>query len=142
MHSSKLTSRHVRVMITHGASIISKQCGTHPDKNIEFFCPACNVPVCVHCKMIGHHSTGEASKHQLVGVNEAYHSVLESSAAADSVTHSRRMAIVSQIANIADRAKMIEANSSVLQIQLEEIYKRALLELKNHTLRKVSYGAK
>jgi hypothetical protein len=47
-----------------------------PEKFIEFFCSQCHIPVCVFCKMVGNHANGEASKHQLVSVSEAYQSVL------------------------------------------------------------------
>lgn len=51
---------------------IRSTCPHHPSLTVEFFCPICFVPVCVHCKMVGSHSTGEASQHKLVGIAEAY----------------------------------------------------------------------
>jgi hypothetical protein len=53
-------------------------CPTHK-KNVEFFCSYCHIPVCVYCKMVGHHSSGEAAKHKLVSVVEAYQTVLAES---------------------------------------------------------------
>lgn len=47
----------------------------HQDKMVEFFCSECHVPVCVYCKMVGHHSQGENAKHKLVSVTEAYEAV-------------------------------------------------------------------
>lgn len=44
---------------------------------IEFFCSQCHIPVCVNCKMVGNHANGEAAKHQLVSVAEAYHTVMQ-----------------------------------------------------------------
>jgi len=46
---------------------------------IEFFCSQCHIPVCVYCKMVGHHSSGEAAKHKLVSVAEAYQTVCQES---------------------------------------------------------------
>jgi hypothetical protein len=55
------------------------KCRYHNDKPIEFFCTSCHVPVCVYCKMVGNHSSGEAAKHPLISVSEAYKSVLDES---------------------------------------------------------------
>jgi hypothetical protein len=62
--ANKLVSRHIRVPITD--VIISCKssnklqqpqsfgnCPHHPHLGVEFFCPVCQIPVCVHCKMIG-----------------------------------------------------------------------------------------
>ena len=76
LHESKLASRHIRTPIGQGADIFG-QCKHHPDKHIEFFCAQCNMPVCVYCKMVGNHANGEAARHQLVSVSEAYHTVLQ-----------------------------------------------------------------
>jgi hypothetical protein len=43
---------------------------------IEFFCAQCHIPVCVYCKMVGNHANGEAAKHQLISVTEAYNTIL------------------------------------------------------------------
>jgi hypothetical protein len=75
LHSSKLSSRHVRTPIGKGHDVFG-YCRHHPEKLIEFFCSQCHIPVCVFCKMVGNHSNGETSKHQLISVNEAYQSVL------------------------------------------------------------------
>ena len=50
-------------------------CRVHSDKMVEFFCSECHVPVCVYCKMVGHHSSGENAKHKLISVTEAYEAV-------------------------------------------------------------------
>jgi hypothetical protein len=76
LHSAnKLASRHIRTPIGKGADVFG-HCRLHKDKLVEFFCSQCHVPVCVHCKMVGHHASGEAAKHKLVSVSEAYQAVL------------------------------------------------------------------
>ena len=75
IHQSKLASRHIRTSIGKGLDVFG-HC-RHHDKMIEFFCPQCNIPVCVYCKMVGNHANGEASRHQLVSVSEAYQTVIQ-----------------------------------------------------------------
>jgi len=76
LHSAnKLASRHVRTAIGKGTDVYGT-CRIHSEKVVEFFCSECHTPVCVYCKMVGHHSTGENAKHKLVPVAEAYETVL------------------------------------------------------------------
>lgn len=76
MHTGKLASRHNRMPLDKGPQSFST-CKTHVEKLVEFYCPTCNIPVCVNCKMIGHHSTGDSSRHKLVTVLEAFQSVVD-----------------------------------------------------------------
>lgn len=137
LHSSKLTCRHVRTPLEAGPQTFSA-CRHHSDKLVEFFCPTCSRPVCVHCKMVGHHSTGDAARHKLITVAEAFRGVSESAKAIDPLLESRKQRITNQIASVVERAKSIEANAAEIQQQLEEIYKRALSDLKNITKKKLN----
>ena len=50
-------------------------CPVHKSQQIEYYDPVLNVPVCVHCKMVGSHSSGAAANHRLISINEAYERV-------------------------------------------------------------------
>lgn len=130
MHSSKLAARHVRVALEGNGSQTFSSCRIHPDKIVEFFCPSCSRPVCVHCKMVGHHSTGDAARHKLVTIAEAFKSVAESANAIDPILESRKAAIRSQMQSVKERTKQVFSNSDTIQSQLDEIYARAKSDLK------------
>lgn len=130
MHSSKLSARHVRIALEGNGSQTFSSCRIHPDKIVEFFCPSCSRPVCVHCKMVGHHSTGDAARHKLITIAEAFKSVAESANAIDPILESRKAAIKSQQQSVEERAKQVISNASSIQTQLDEIYARAQSELK------------
>eukprot|EP00833_Pecoramyces_ruminatium_P010462 jgi/Orpsp1_1/1184494/evm.model.c7180000089744.1 len=132
LHKSKLASRHTRTPIGKGGDIYGF-CSQHKDKMIEFFCSQCHIPVCVYCKMVGHHSSGEAAKHKLVSVAEAYQTVCQESSIPDSIMESRRTEIINQIAVIKSRSKEVEKLNSQLETQIQEIAKKALNELKKIT---------
>lgn len=130
MHSSKLAARHVRVPLEASGAQTFSSCRIHPDKIVEFFCPSCSRPVCVHCKMVGHHSTGDAARHKLITIAEAFKSVAESANAIDPILESRKAAINAQQSSVEERAKQIIANATTIQTQLDEIYARAQTDLK------------
>ncbi|KAJ3136549.1 hypothetical protein HK101_003996, partial [Irineochytrium annulatum] len=127
LHTSKLASRHIRTPIGKGTDVFG-HCRHHPEKLIEFFCSQCHVPVCVFCKMVGNHANGEASRHQLVSVSEAYATVLQEAMAHDPILQSRRTEIVNQIAAVNHRAKAVEKMGSQIETQIKEMYERVLSE--------------
>nr|KAJ3419320.1 hypothetical protein HK105_007100 [Polyrhizophydium stewartii] len=129
LHQSKLASRHVRTPMGKGSDVFGN-CRHHPDKAIEFFCSLCHVPVCVFCKMVGNHANGEAARHQLVSVTEAYQSVLQEAQTPDPILQSRRTEISNQISAVNSRARAVEKMGSQIEQQIEEMYQRAMRELK------------
>ncbi|KAH6571454.1 hypothetical protein BASA60_007166 [Batrachochytrium salamandrivorans] len=129
LHQTKLASRHTRSAIGQGTDVFGN-CRHHPEKSIEFFCSLCHVPVCVFCKMVGNHANGEAARHQLVSVTEAYHSVLQEAQVADPILQSRRTEITNQISAVNSRARSVEKMGSQIEQQVEEMYQRAMRELK------------
>lgn len=66
---NKLAARHIRVPLQDAPAVAT--CGEH-GTNAEYFCNTCGAIVCVHCKMVGSHSSGEAAQHRLVPLAEAY----------------------------------------------------------------------
>lgn len=81
---------------------------------------------------------GEAAKHKLITVAEAYKGVSEAAKAADPLLAARKAAIKSQQAALAERAKQVEANSAEVQAQLEELFKKATADLRAITRRKLN----
>ncbi|KAH6563853.1 hypothetical protein BASA62_008269 [Batrachochytrium salamandrivorans] len=130
LHQTKLASRHTRSAIGQKGTDVFGNCRHHPEKSIEFFCSLCHVPVCVFCKMVGNHANGEAARHQLVSVTEAYHSVLQEAQVADPILQSRRTEITNQISAVNSRARSVEKMGSQIEQQVEEMYQRAMRELK------------
>lgn len=81
--------------------------------------------------MVGNHANGEASKHQLVNVVEAYQTVLHEAKQPDPILHSRKNDIVNQIAAINSRAKAVEKMGTQLEHNIEEMFKKAMKELRD-----------
>ena len=138
MHTSKLSQRHVRLPLEAGGPQTFSSCRQHPDKIVEFFCLTCSRPVCVTCKMIGHHAVGDAARHKLVTVGEAFKSVSEAASAADPILASRRNAIQGQLRAVEARAAEVEANAAEVQRSLEELLRKAQGDLKALTKKKLN----
>lgn len=52
VHSAnKLVSKHMRVPVYEQPQSYGT-CPVHPQLTVEFFCPICQGPVCVHCKVL------------------------------------------------------------------------------------------
>ncbi|KAI9216609.1 hypothetical protein BC828DRAFT_393205 [Blastocladiella britannica] len=129
LHSAnKLASRHTRTPIGKGVDVFGN-CRLHPEKQVEFFCSQCHVPVCVYCKMVGHHAAGEAAKHKLVSVSEAYTTVMAEAQLPDTILTSRKTAITNQLSLLSARAKALETHTQAIQNQIDDTYHRACAEL-------------
>jgi hypothetical protein len=77
LHSSKIAAKHERSPIGRGTGCDAfGNCRHHVDEGVKYYCNQCHVPVCIVCKMVGNHSSGEANKHQLISVSDAYQAVL------------------------------------------------------------------
>ena len=129
LHTGKVGSRHVRTNMDKSTRM-SSACKQHPEKLIEFYCPTCNIPVCVHCKMTGHHSSGESSRHKLVGIIEAYQSIFEASRSCDPLFEARKHEINEHIQLIQEKAKSIERNQNFIEAELEDRFKKAISEIR------------
>lgn len=137
LHCGKVGARHERRNLDrNNGNRLGSACRQHPDKLIEFYCPTCNIPVCVHCKMTGHHSGGESSKHRLVGIMEAYHSIVEAARLPDAVFEARRSEIQEQLQQVVDSARSIEKNRRSLIAELEARHRQAILDLQQAAERK------
>lgn len=134
IHSGKITSRHFRSDLTDFQ--LFSHCSIHPEKSVEFFCPTCCLPVCVHCKMIGHHSSGDTTKHSLITVSDAFKHV--SQYLKEEEENPRMETIKKQASSIMERAMCIEENTNRVQKEADEIYKRICFDIKTQKERKTN----
>lgn len=135
---SKLAAKHTRIPLTEAGPQAFSPCRLHPDRLVEYFCPTCSRPVCVQCKMIGHHSGGEAARHRLVTVAEAWRTVSEAANAHDPILEQRRSQIATRLTSIQERATQVKENSRQVLADLEAAFARAKEELNSVTARKLN----
>ncbi|ETW06325.1 hypothetical protein H310_02609 [Aphanomyces invadans] len=128
VHSAnKLAGRHKRSPLAAPSaageppvllSLPSVPCRLHESKNVEFYCAACAIPVCVHCKMVGDHSAGEKGAHRLVSLLDAYEQSIKESAKPDPLIETRKGMIATKLKQISDRVGDIAANKRDVEMQV------------------------
>ncbi|KAG6572787.1 putative E3 ubiquitin ligase [Phytophthora cinnamomi] len=104
-------------------------CRTHRDKKVEFYCPACQVPVCVSCKMVGDHSIGEKGSHRLLTVADAYERCLRESLRPDPLITSRKTVIENKLQFLTRVQRSVQENKAQVAAAIKEQCARALRNL-------------
>lgn len=156
LHASKLASRHVRLslkdsvrylFIFNASSSLQEcrigisPCKIHGDKQIEFVCATCSLPVCINCKMIGNHSSGDNARHRLVSLSEAYSNALRENSliSPEDPSLSQRIdSIQKQINLIESRVVAIQQNASQVEFELNEMFNKIKNEIAAATRRKIN----
>ncbi|RLN71719.1 hypothetical protein BBJ29_006916 [Phytophthora kernoviae] len=104
-------------------------CRTHRGKKVEFYCPVCQVPVCVSCKMIGDHSIGEKGSHRLLTVADAYETCLRESLRSDPLIASRKTVIENKLQFLTRIQRNVQENKMQVAAAIKEQYALALRNL-------------
>ncbi|KAG6973928.1 hypothetical protein JG688_00003309 [Phytophthora aleatoria] len=104
-------------------------CRTHRSKKVEFYCPVCQVPVCVTCKMVGDHSIGEKGSHRLLTVADAYESCLRESLRPDPLITSRKTVIENKLQLLTRVQRSVLDNKAQVAAAIKEQCTRALRNL-------------
>ncbi|KAG7390508.1 hypothetical protein PHYPSEUDO_007734 [Phytophthora pseudosyringae] len=104
-------------------------CRAHRSKKVEFYCPVCQVPVCVSCKMVGDHSIGEKGSHRLLTVADAYESCLRESLRPDPLITSRKAVIENKLQFLTRVQRSVQENKAQVAGAINEQCARALRNL-------------
>ena len=105
------------------------QCAHHAGHTPEYFCPQCYVPVCVQCKMVGHHSRGNASNHVLVPLADAYAEAVEASTRQDSQLARRHADLRARLGDLRHLRGDVLDNYEAVCNRLTQAFARALHRL-------------
>jgi hypothetical protein len=93
--------KHQRIPLSDARAMM-ETCPDHPDVRVDYYCPLCQAPVCVNCKMTGHHSKGEAATHTLVSIGDVYRQAILATEKDDPIVV-QRDDLIQQKFNEADR---------------------------------------
>ncbi|POM65593.1 Hypothetical protein PHPALM_18662, partial [Phytophthora palmivora] len=104
-------------------------CRTHRNKKVEFYCPVCQIPVCVSCKMIGDHSIGEKGSHRLLTVADAYENCLRESLRPDPLITSRKTVIENKLQVLTRIQRNVQENKTQVANAIKEQCARTLRNL-------------
>ncbi|CAE7626717.1 BBX19 [Symbiodinium sp. CCMP2456] len=129
IHSAnKLAARHIRVDINRRPNAPLGSCPDHAGSEADMYCTECKVPVCQHCRKLGSHSAGEAKKHRLVNLREAYqHALKASTVTANSVLTDRQRVESQQVSELDRRLVTVQESTQALE---DGIYDQVQLAVK------------
>eukprot|EP00949_MAST-11_sp_MAST-11-sp1_P000671 g671.t1 len=148
VHSAnKIVAKHVRVPVETLKSrrrmsglrkelggtldVFKSRCPVHASQHVEFFCPTCDIPVCIHCKMVGSHSSGEPGNHTLIGLDTAWKSAVDSSEQPDVALDACAQSIEHHIASIKEKREDVVRNSADVQKQIKSMADEALRKVQD-----------
>lgn len=142
VHSAnKVVRSHQRVPISEKTQYqeeIYGYCTDHKNIEREFFCTICRVPVCVHCKMIGSHSSGSFASHKLTPIQEAYQGIIQIANQEDKLIASKKSQLEKQIALLSEKVDLINKNTKLVEKQIREKADQALKQLEELSWQKVT----
>lgn len=138
-HNRPIFERHTRVPLDQMQnSLGSILCSEHSNMPVQFYDPVAHVPVCVHCKMSGSHSTGENANHPLVPIHDAFDASVADLEAEHRIIDERRSTIHEQLHSIRNRMQAVNINHDKCQDQIYEIVQKVVQVLHEETQSKLS----
>ena len=126
---NRILERHKRMNLSDARALM-EFCPLHKDIRVEYYCPQCQVPVCLTCKMTGSHSKGEAASHPLISIKQAYTEAVEASEHEDPIFVRRKAAIREKLDAADARLKEITANVENVESEIMRIATAAIKRAK------------
>lgn len=118
--ASKVLRKHTRVSVAQLRSQVSMvMCKEHPTMPVQFFDSELHVPVCVHCRMSGSHSSGEKASHPLLKIEDAYAKAVDTMEREKAVIEEKRRTITAQMSAIEAKVQGVHANGSYIEEALK-----------------------
>ncbi len=109
--------------------IFNSKCPLHPHIDVEFYCQACEIPVCVHCKMVGSHSSGEMGSHKLIGIGSAWQQAVDVANVPDKILDSRKQAIQNHLKLLSEKLEAVNENALEQDQHVRHIARVALTQI-------------
>ena len=149
VHGNKLLAKHKRVPLRcsndaetlaaggdNTLEIFKSKCPFHTNMDVEFFCPKCDVPVCIYCKMVGSHSTGAFNNHRLVGVRVAWKKAIDEASEPNPALSELNKCLKDETSNIRKLRRSVDTNEKVQIADIRAKAERAIEIVRNHGIAK------
>lgn len=123
--SSKFFEDHQQEALAEALLNIQK-CPEHKDYDVQYYCPKCNQPICVQCKVRGNHAHGECAKHKLVPLAKAYSDAMALLKRPCPVFTSREQALVRALCDTEDALREVTNNQVSVEEEIMRIAHKAI----------------
>ena len=149
VHSNKLLAKHKRVPLrcsndaetllaggNNNLEIFKSKCPFHDNMDVEFFCPECDVPVCIYCKMVGSHSSGVFNNHRLIGVRVAWKKAIDEASEPNLPLSDLNKKLHQESKSIRHLRRSVDDNEKAQIADIRDKAERAIEHVKNHAIAK------
>eukprot|EP00933_Yihiella_yeosuensis_P041158 TRINITY_DN35585_c0_g1_i2.p1 TRINITY_DN35585_c0_g1~~TRINITY_DN35585_c0_g1_i2.p1 ORF type:complete len:504 (+),score=94.51 TRINITY_DN35585_c0_g1_i2:126-1637(+) len=128
IHSShSIACRHVRVEVNRRPENPNGSCPEHPEQDADQYCAECRTPVCSLCRSLGSHSSGQAAKHKLIPLFEAYqHALQHSKAGSDGSAPARQKIEAKLVAELDGRLVAVREQTQELEDKIYDHIQQAV----------------
>lgn len=126
---NKILEKHKRINLTD-ARVMMEFCPTHHEEKAEYFCPICQAPVCIVCKMSGSHSKGKESSHPLLPLRIAYAEAIENSKKDDEELNRKIDILEEKMKNNEKKRQRILQNSADVEEEIMRLAATAIEKAK------------
>ena len=127
MHKDQYMKEHKIEPLEKAITQIQK-CPEHPDQNIQYYCMKCHKPVCMVCKVKGHHAHGEFAKHKLIPIEQAYKDGLKALKKSSPFFEQREKVIKKGIQEAEAKIDEIQENQKNIEEEIMRIAMKAIQE--------------
>lgn len=127
---NKIMQKHKRVSMDD-ARVMMEFCPVHSDERVEYYCPVCQAPVCIICKMNGSHSQGEKSTHPLIPLRAAYCEAIEHSKKNDDKFDKKIELLDERLKNAEEKMNELVANAEEMEKEITRRADAAIKQLKS-----------
>lgn len=117
--------KHSRVPLTESQADF-QTCPLHPRNRVQYYCPKCHCPVCLECKINGSHAKGEASRHHLVSVAEAFNNTRQELHAPNKGFETRQRLIKERLLKVDRRLDELVAGETDIINQIKLAAQKAI----------------
>merc|ERR1711991_1210597 len=116
--------------------IFNSKCPLHPNVDVEFYCKTCEMPVCVHCKMVGNHSSGEMGTHKLIGIGSAWQQAVDVANKPDKILEQRKEDINMHLESLSEALEAVDKNAYEQDQFVRTMARKALTKIAVEAQRK------
>jgi hypothetical protein len=126
IHSdSEYLKPHKREPLCNALVKIQK-CPEHQELDVLYYCTKCHLPICLDCKVKGSHAHGDAAKHKLIPIEQAYRDTLEVLKKPDYFGIEREKAIEAALQDCDSRLEEIRANQQSVEDEIMRVAMKAI----------------
>jgi len=149
VHSNKLLAKHKRVPLRcsndaetlaaggdNNLEIFKSKCPFHSNMDVEFFCPECDVPVCIYCKMVGSHSTGAFNNHRLIGVRVAWKKAIDEASEPNPALSELNKCLHEETSSLQTLRQVVDSNEAAQVADIRAKAERAVDIVRQHAVAK------